>query len=220
MSHSNMPACQNIANSWKTVRTVTFSPVYVIIDPLDVSNIKYWPTGCSFDLPKNKTVVDSSFLFECDPKVKTEWWRLLVLLVCLDRGSCSPDIQWQAEASQPEGSGLQGNGYRHSIWPGEISGEGSQGAGAEVRAPPTSECYCHIVLLFLGEEQQCYYVHLELAACYPHTKVTNPPFTDVCSHLLSSALLQLPSSAGCPKPAGRSGQSEAAEHPHAVKEML
>lgn len=211
MSHSNMTACQNIANSWNPVRTVTLWPLCVIIDP-SMSNIKHWPTGCSFDLPKNKTVVDSSFLVW----VKTEWWKLLVLLVYLDRGACSPDIQRQAEAAQPEGSGLQGNGYRRSIWPGEISGEGSQGAGAEVRPPPSSYCDsrgktmlpCSALFSFIWS-------HLP-----PHHKVTNPPLTDVCSHLLSCALLQLPSSAGCPEPAGRSGQPEAAEHPHAVKEML
>lgn len=95
-----------------------------------------------------------------------------------------------------------------------------------MRPPPTSECYCDILLLFLGVEKQCYYVQRYLIAfgviCLlsPPQQVTNPPFTEVCSHLLFSALLQLPSSAGCPKPAGCSGQSEAAEHPHAVKEML
>lgn len=74
--------------------------------------------------------VSLSHLILEDLKIDKKW--LFSSLVCLffpDWGSFSVDTRWQTQASQSKSSGLHRG---HAIQPGEISGEGPQGAGAEV----------------------------------------------------------------------------------------
>jgi len=59
-----------------------------------------------------------------------------MVLVHSDGGSRGVDAKWAAEARQQKAGGLQRARRGHAVRPGEISGEGSQGARAEVSAHP------------------------------------------------------------------------------------